>query len=799
MSDPHRSSALVAACLRTPVHPHTGSPLAEYERRAVPPLPTEEMQYSDYECAEEDEDEEEREEGVRFGPRYRAPGEGGHLHLKEIFFSNQEYYGKLEELKRAHLRTMAELENMYRRKLQLSGLAAAPTDPQGAQDPTPRDLRGARDPSLLSRDLDSDPSSGMCGLRKVRSALELRRVSGPLSDEDQGARSQEEGARSQAVGLGARRENMEKGLMSSSPKEHIKNMWLDFKLHPHQRHPSSSSLRSLPGGRGGGRKGKPTSKGRSRQEEEAWRHRSVTVPRPFHMTQRQCGAVKTRSEVELENAALRRQLDELGECQKKFRASPVPAHVRLPLYEELQEQRQAKREQHEEEQNRRIAPKPFSFLERERRRKEQREQQQEQQRLLLLQTSFSQQEQQEVKPFRARPVPRAVYAAAAGERAQEEQLYRSIKMQMRAAEMLQGSAMPPSMLARSLAERSKTRGSGAGEGGADSSSHRPKINADVPDFGAKHRRFQKHMESCKEVRPVTSCVPFTLRTSQMSPRHGAEREQSSPHAGASRWPYVMPRTLHTPPSSSLCSSLSGSLELLPAKVTDASRKRQEAVRRKALEEKRRAEEEEEEQRERRRRRERKLQKEVLKRAQANDPHLSLSQTCPSKLREFRKQDLRRKKEYQQEIKEIQERVKERPLLLEQVAQRNAKAAVERRYAETLRGCGLPEDFLSGTGNGKTRHGEEEEEEEKGEEEEEEEKEEKGGEEEEDRERLVSGREEENSHSGEESYHYSDDQDSYSDDSEEEAQEEEKHRDRTSPQTVNSPTLSKASDEEKEVK
>lgn len=48
---------------------------------------------------------------------------GGHradrLDLSEIFFSNEEYYSKLEELKRAHLRTMAELESMYRRKLLL--------------------------------------------------------------------------------------------------------------------------------------------------------------------------------------------------------------------------------------------------------------------------------------------------------------------------------------------------------------------------------------------------------------------------------------------------------------------------------------------------------------------------------------------------------------------------------------------------------------------------------------------------------------------------------------------------------
>ena len=44
---------------------------------------------------------------------------GDRLDLSGIFFSNEEYYSKLEELKKAHLRTMAELEGMYRRKLQL--------------------------------------------------------------------------------------------------------------------------------------------------------------------------------------------------------------------------------------------------------------------------------------------------------------------------------------------------------------------------------------------------------------------------------------------------------------------------------------------------------------------------------------------------------------------------------------------------------------------------------------------------------------------------------------------------------
>ncbi|KPP64325.1 hypothetical protein Z043_117344 [Scleropages formosus] len=88
----------------------------------------------------------------------------------------------------------------------------------------------------------------------------------------------------------------------------------------------------------------------------------------------------------------------------------------------------------------------------------------------------------------------------------------------------------------------------------------------------------------------------------------------------------------------------------------------------------------------------------------------------------RKQDLQRRKEYREEMQEIRNRVKERPLLLEQVTQvnrlplsnilclrsyisvvchsdpelriRNAKQAAERRFADALRGYGLSEDFVS---------------------------------------------------------------------------------------------------------
>ncbi|CAF90686.1 unnamed protein product, partial [Tetraodon nigroviridis] len=400
-----------------------------------------------------------------------------------IFFSNEEYYRKLEELKEAHLQTMADLESMQ-------------------------------------------------GLRRSRSAADLRRSSS------------------------------DNGLLFS-PGEYIRNMWRDFQVPPHTRQ-LSSSLRSLPAvprrqesqqepQRGGGAPPRPR----------------TTVPRPFQMTlredERRRRGVRSRVEVETENRELRRQLEELTECQKQFRASPVPAHVYLARYAEQQEQQRRARLQ--ERQSLTTVPKPFSFLERERLRKEQREQ------------SRPPPEPGEAPAFKAKPVPPSVYAAASGERLKEEQLYRSIQIHRRAQELLQSAAPPPSRVARRLNQRKKS-GEGGGSGGGDGFAHRPQINREVPDFEASYRCFQDRLQKRRRWRATTTCQPFQLRTAHI-PSHrervlaDLEREQSSPRE--LRWPFLGPGPPQTP-ASSLCSSLSGSLELLPTKVTGATRKRHEAVR-----------------------------------------------------------------------------------------------------------------------------------------------------------------------------------------------------------------------------
>lgn len=57
--------------------------------------------------------------------------------------------------------------------------------------------------------------------------------------------------------------------------------------------------------------------------------------------------------------------------------------------------------------------------------------------------------------------------------------------------------------------------------------------------------------------------------------------------------------------------------------------------RKVIDKRKKAEDEEEKWRETQKQREKKLQKVISKRAQANDPHVALAQTCQSKLKEFR--------------------------------------------------------------------------------------------------------------------------------------------------------------------
>ncbi|KAJ8365865.1 hypothetical protein SKAU_G00146960 [Synaphobranchus kaupii] len=547
MQSSHRTNVLVTSCLKTPVDPHTKVPLALYERERSLPYAAghapdnrnceKEMEY--------DSDSEGSDRGGRGdhgGPAlikdYRVSGEDSDL--RELCCSNAEYYRKLEELRRAHLQTAARLEGMFRNKLEIKAFWPTESSAEG----------------MCRSKLEKSGAMPVSNLRKAFSAVELNQSrGGGLSDT-----SEEDGADDDDVAV-------EKGLLSS-PNERIRTMWQNFTvgdLSPRDRPTSCSSLRSQAAGRGrgGDRAGKEGG-----PEQDTWRHR-VTVPEPFQMTLREADRkrrnVKSRSEVELENALLRKQMAETSECRRKFRASPVPAHIYLPLYEEIAG-RDRERRQLSRQRDRHFSPdsqKPFSFLERDRRKKEEREAE-----IRHLPPA------EEQRAFRAKPVPRSVYDSTVSEQMKEDQLYRAIKMQMRAQELLHSSSLPQGMLVRRPSARHREP---AERTEAD---FRPKINGEVPDFDASYRRFRKHALSRRDTKPTTACEPFRLRTAQIASHRDRDRiladmEAEQAGSGGGRWPYVAPA--HTP-SSSLCSSLSDSQELLPAKITDAAKMRQEAVR-----------------------------------------------------------------------------------------------------------------------------------------------------------------------------------------------------------------------------
>lgn len=141
----------------------------------------------------------------------------------------------------------------------------------------------------------------------------------------------------------------------------------------------------------------------------------VTVPKPFQMMlreeDRKTHRVRTRSMIELENALLRRELEELRECQKKFRASPAPVHTHLPLYEIIRRRSSQRSNQRRSSGNNcsrnsksnqasaAALTQPFHFLERERRKREAK--------IVAELGNLGQKEERQA--FKARPMPSSVY------------------------------------------------------------------------------------------------------------------------------------------------------------------------------------------------------------------------------------------------------------------------------------------------------------------------------------------------------------------------------------------------------
>ena len=104
--------------------------------------------------------------------------------------------------------------------------------------------------------------------------------------------------------------------------------------------------------------------------EEDWAHKT-TVPKPFSLTIReeQKAGKKSKRQIKLEEELREKQEAELKECNKQFKARPLPAHVTKPLFEEKKQEEELRklRLRLESKEYLESVQKPFSITERQRR------------------------------------------------------------------------------------------------------------------------------------------------------------------------------------------------------------------------------------------------------------------------------------------------------------------------------------------------------------------------------------------------------------------------------------------------
>ncbi|XP_019776972.1 protein FAM161B isoform X1 [Tursiops truncatus] len=419
---------------------------------------------------------------------------------------------------------------------------------------------------------------------------------------------------------------------------------------------------------------------------------SITVPQPFRMTLREAWKkaqwLASPASFEHERQKAQKQGQEEAECHRQFRAQPVPAHVYLPLYQEIMERNEARRRAGIQKRKELLLSslKPFSFLGKDEQRKKAI-----QQRDLVATAKAKVPKQKAI-----RRIPTAILEPALGDKLQEAELLRKIRIQMRALDMLQMASSPiASSSGRADSQpriATRTREEKLGFLHTDFG-FQPRVNPAVPDYEELYKAFQKRAAKRRDTKEVTRNKPFLLRTASL---HRTPRPCDAA-ASEGRRESPQPPGTPLPRSRSLSGLASLSANTLPVHITDATRKRESAVRN-SLEKKDKADQSTQWS-EMHKKKCQAISKSVTLRAKAMDPHKSLEEVFKAKLKENRNNDRKRAKEYKKELEEMKKRIQIRPYLFEQVTKDLARKEAEQRYRDTLKHAGLDEDFVRNKGQG----------------------------------------------------------------------------------------------------
>ncbi|XP_064621231.1 protein FAM161A-like [Lineus longissimus] len=486
----------------------------------------------------------------------------------------------------------------------------------------------------------------------------------------------------------------------ASAMTRIDDMWDNFSVEEYAprtaaRSTTRSSTRQQPSSRASrslDRRERPRSgtRDRSNSLEDTWRHR-ITIPKPFSMTVREETKPKmtSRSIAQYQEEKMKELQEYDAECQKTFKATPVPAHVYLPLFDEINEKAETRRRVNKElsKEVLKSMEKPFKFLKRDESKKSHN-----------CHERTRSAPQKKSKVFKAKPVPNDVYDNTVSERIREEEEYRKIRIKMRAQELQRASSLPPNMAARGsdyVAGKFKFKQTGdkaAKYGIEKEPKFQPKIKEKVPDFERIHRKLQKEMINQKDRKEATVCKPFNLRTSSIERNVDKvvdDMMRDELLLKENRWPYQNSRSR---PRSGSIGSLT--MDNIPSKLTMSQELRSSANREK-IAELTRKEQEVMDKKRRQREKEKQLKKMIAEKGVAVAPE---KESPAEKLRKYREAERARREEYEHELQSMKERVDNRPYLFERQSQINARKQAEKRYSATLRSAGVSEEFINKKGS-----------------------------------------------------------------------------------------------------
>ncbi|XP_069806945.1 protein FAM161B isoform X2 [Dendropsophus ebraccatus] len=330
--------------------------------------------------------------------------------------------------------------------------------------------------------------------------------------------------------------------------------------------------------------------------------REITVPQPFQMMVREAEKRKMLKAQAWLDVPGELSVDD-AECVKQFRAQPLPAHIFLPMYNEIVEENENRRKSGMQKRREDLMSmqKPFQLLVQDRNRP----------------VSAP----PEKAHRRRRPIPKSVLDPTVSDKLKEAEILRKINSHLRAKDLLASSSAPVPLsrdIRQPLSRTSlKIKQQHLGFLQQDLT-FQPQVNQSVPDFQKLYRNFQKLSLKKQRTQEPTASKPFNLRTSSVLSKSRSRTEvvQENPPQRPSTYP----------------SSLS--LNTLPVYITDGTKRREVSIR-SSLQERENQDIKREKWLRKHQEKSLAMRPSLSRRAKALDPHKPLAACMKEKLEEMR--------------------------------------------------------------------------------------------------------------------------------------------------------------------